>query len=403
MEGEEPPAPRPAAEVNAEDEAGPIAAAAAAAAAAEAADAARIAAGVNDIDLRSQVVKCPNCPKVFYGEHAFVTVLGHAQIFHPLAGGAAAAPVRTGGGSGPKRPNLAAPRVSDQCSPAAWEDFVRKWHAYVRTSSITADVASAFFLGCLDEGVQNTLYRQAGDPNDWPIDDLIAAARVVSVLHIPTGQRRFEALQLRQSDGEKFTAFFTRLRAASLDCKFEVVPPNSTVPVDFSSKIIAMCLLQGLADEDIRRDILKKKDVDSWGPQRIVEEVESRSKASERARYRRANFPRGRRQRLQLQAILERPAEAFVGVRQRAAAHGHAAEYQIAHVRLRGQVQGLCQNEALSKVEQHAVHGVQGLLCSPEGQRRRKEAQAALRRPQRIRERLGRERAGVDRLQRERE
>ena len=295
--------------------------------AAEAADAARIAAGVDNIDLQSQVVKCPNCPKVFHGEHAFVAVLGHAQISHPLAGGAVAAPARTGGGSGPKRPNLAAPRVGDQCSPAAWEDFIRKWHAYVRTSSITADVASAFFLGCLEEGVQNTLYRQGGDPNDWPIDNLIAAARVVSVLHIPTGQRRFEALQLRQSDGEKFTAFFTRLRGAALDCKFEVVDPNTNVPVDFTSNILAMILLQGLADKEIRRDILKKKDIDSWGPQRIVEEVELRSKASERARYRRANFPRGRRWRLQLQAIRERPAEAFVGVRQRAAAHDRAAEY----------------------------------------------------------------------------
>ena len=334
MEGQDPPPTRSAADDNAGgnaigNEVDPTIAAAAAAAAA-AADAARIAAGVNSIDLGTQVIKCPNCPKVFYGEDAFVTVLGHAQVFHPPARGAAASPLapqRTGGGGGPKRPNLAAPRVGDQCSPAAWEDFVRKWHAYVRTSSITPDIASSFFLGCLDEGVQQTLYRQAGDPNDTPIDELIAAARIVSVLHVPTGQRRFEALQLRQSDGEKFTAFFTRLRAAALDCKFEVVAPNTTVPVDFTSNILAMCLLQGLADEEIRRDILKKKDVDSWGPQRIVEEVESRSKASERARYRRANFPRGRRRRLQLQAILERPAEAFVGVRQRAAANDRADEY----------------------------------------------------------------------------
>ena len=139
--------------------------------------------------------------------------------------------------------------------------------------------------------------------------------------------RRFEALKMRQADDEQFTQFYTRLRGAALDCNFAVVEPTTKVPVDFTPKILSMILLQGLADKEIRRDILKKKDIDSWEPQLIVTEVELRSKGSERARYRRANFPRGRRRRLQLQAILERPAEAFVGVRQLAAAHGHAAEY----------------------------------------------------------------------------
>ena len=41
---------------------------------------------------------------------------------------------------------------------------------------------------------------------------------------------------------------------------------------------------QGLADDDIRREILRKKEVDEWPPNKIVAEVESRAKASERAR-----------------------------------------------------------------------------------------------------------------------
>ena len=179
---------------------------------------------------------------------------------------------------------MAAPYIGDQCSPAAWEDFIREWHAYTHTSNITDDIASAYFLHCLEDGVRTTLYRQSKDPNKMPIADLITSARAVSVLHIPTGQRRFEALKMRQADGEKFTQFYTRLRGAALDCNFSVVEPTTKVPVDFTPNILSMILLQGLADEEIRRDILKKKDIDSWEPQRIVTEVELRSKASERAR-----------------------------------------------------------------------------------------------------------------------
>ena len=148
--------------------------------------AAQIAAGVNNIDLgdpADQVVRCQHCPQIFRGADALLSVLGHAHIFHGAIGGAAAPPLAPqrggGGGSGPKRPNLAAPHIGDQCSPAAWEDFIRKWHAYTRTSNITADIASAYFLHCLDDGVQRTLYRQAVDPNETPIAELIASARAV--------------------------------------------------------------------------------------------------------------------------------------------------------------------------------------------------------------------------------
>ena len=97
--------------------------------------AANIAAGVNNIDLGApikQVVKCHHCPEVFRGTDALLAVISHASVFHPAAGGGAASPLapqRSGGGNGPKRPNLAAPQIGDQCSPAAWEDFIRKWLA----------------------------------------------------------------------------------------------------------------------------------------------------------------------------------------------------------------------------------------------------------------------------------
>ena len=202
-----------------------------------------------------------------------------AQEALALARGAVAPPIapQRGGGGGSKRPNLAMPKIADQCSPAAWEDFIREWHAYTNTSNIDADHAPAYFLHCLDGNVRTTLYCQTTDPNKMPIADLIKSARAVTVLHIPTGQRRFDAIKMRQADGEKFTQFYTRLRGAALDCYFKVIEPATKAPVDFTPNILSMILLQGLADEEIRRDILKKKDVDSWEPQRIVTEVELRS------------------------------------------------------------------------------------------------------------------------------
>ena len=139
--------------------------------------------------------------------------------------------------------------------PAAWEDFDREWHGYTAASNIDADHAPAYFLNCLDDEVKTTLYRQTADPNKMLIDDLIKSARTATVLQIPTGQRRFDAIKMQQAAGEKITQFYTRLRGAVLDCNFTVIEPTTKVPVDFTDNILAMILLQGLADEEIRREI----------------------------------------------------------------------------------------------------------------------------------------------------
>ena len=42
------------------------------------------------------------------------------------------------------------------------------------------------------------------------------------------------------------------------------------VQVDYTEKIVSLILLQCLPDNDIRREILRKKDIDDWDPQKIV-------------------------------------------------------------------------------------------------------------------------------------
>ena len=90
------------------------------------------------------------------------------------------------------------------------------------------------------------LFRQHStpDPTGLPIADLITAARTATVLRIPTGQRRFDALSLRQQQGEKIIQFFTRARAAVLDCNFVVEETKLKAPVEYTDKIVSLILLQ---------------------------------------------------------------------------------------------------------------------------------------------------------------
>ena len=74
---------------------------------------------------------------------------------------------------------------------------------------------------------------------------------------------------MQQQAGEK-TQFFTRVRAAVLDCNFIAEDPMTKVQVDYTEKIVSLILLQCLPDNDIRREILRKKDIDDWDPQKIV-------------------------------------------------------------------------------------------------------------------------------------
>ena len=194
-------------------------------------DNAGIADSVQNIKLddpASQVVRCNLCAEIFHGVHAALTFLGHASLIHGSRTADPAAPASAHGrGGGPKQPNLVRPSVSDQCSPAAWANFIKEWDAYVTTSNITAQFAPSYFLACLGHEVKATLFRQFADPNKQTIDNLIDAARTISVLHVPTGQRRFNAIKLQQSAGEKITGYYTCLRRAVLDCNLTVEDPDT--------------------------------------------------------------------------------------------------------------------------------------------------------------------------------
>ena len=91
------------------------------------------------LSLDSQFIMCDACNRVFRGADAPVALLGHIGVTQNPSGRVGAAgrsPAPRDAGGGPKRPNLDCPKISDQCTPVQWGNFVKEWKAYASASSL---------------------------------------------------------------------------------------------------------------------------------------------------------------------------------------------------------------------------------------------------------------------------
>jgi len=92
------------------------------------------------------------------------------------------------------------------------------------------------------------------------LSQLLTAMRSLAVIPVATCVLRTELLQLRQERDEAIRAFAARVRGKAATCAF-AAQCECGKSVNYTDNAIRDVLLNGLADTDIRREILGTKDI----------------------------------------------------------------------------------------------------------------------------------------------
>ena len=228
-------------------------------------------------------LECPfdGCPSTTVNDsEAMAIALFNAHISTHTA--SASSNVQRPGGS--KSEKIIRPKVAQGMLEEAWNSFLIQWKIYKSSAVLSAAESQLQLIYCCEQDLLENVLRSEPDITSKDERDQLESIRRLSVVPVAMGVRRSEVLNLTQDSNELVRSFFSRIQGKAATCNFftkctatccAADPPA----VDFSQDVIKYILVNGLADAEIRRDILSWKELDSSSLSDTIAYIESKEMA----------------------------------------------------------------------------------------------------------------------------
>lgn len=180
-------------------------------------------------------------------------------------------------------PPIPRPEIKQDVSEEDWTSFVAEWRNFKRCTSIPDDRISDQLYQCCEKSLARLLIREQPDIISEGETELLGAIKRLAVIKIATSVRRTNLLASKQSHGETFREFYANVKAAAATCDFRVkcrhdCCANKTM-VDYTSNVVKDVLIAGIADAEIRKDVLGWTELDTKDDKGVVSFVESKEMA----------------------------------------------------------------------------------------------------------------------------
>ena len=179
-----------------------------------------------------------------------------------------------------KVPRIERPVLKHDISDEEWYSFEADWTRFKRCTDIPdGDTADQLFQ-CCEHSLARLLLKENPDVVNDGEDALKVAMKKMAVLHIATSVRRTNLLAMKQEHGQSFREFNANVRATAATCEYKIMCTHACcaqlAAVDYTSMVVKDILIAGIADSDIRKDVLSISDLDSKTDKEVVQFVEEK-------------------------------------------------------------------------------------------------------------------------------
>ena len=154
-----------------------------------------------------------------------------------------------------KGPKLDRPKVNIGVTLEEWNIFKRRWDVFVSRSGLDPDASSSQLFQCAGDELGDSLLKTDPSIVSKPTSVVMAAMKSLAVIIVATGVMRAELVRMQQERDESFRAFAARVRGKAETCAY-ITKCTCLREVDFTDSIIRDVLIAGIADLDIRREVL---------------------------------------------------------------------------------------------------------------------------------------------------
>ena len=179
----------------------------------------------------------------------------HGRTAHPTDSATPSA-------SGPaKAEKVKRPVISPSGTSEEWVYFQQRWSDYKAATHLGGTDIVFQLLECCDEALRKDLTRTFGALAASDESTILHNIKTLAVRQENVMVARVQLQQMQQDRDEPVRAFSARLRGQAGVCNF-TVECRCSDQVDYSAAMIRDALIRGLADEEIRLDILGESQQD---------------------------------------------------------------------------------------------------------------------------------------------
>lgn len=175
-----------------------------------------------------------------------------------------------------KEPKADRPKVSLGITSLEWSNFERRWNLFRNNEGIKPSSAAYQLFQCAEQSLSDRLLSAHPDIEQLNEASMISAMKQLAVIPVATAVLRHEFLRLHQDRDETFRVFGSRVTGHAEVCDFTVSCPNCSDRVDFTPIIACDVLTSGIADDEIRREVLGHPHLPTMSVNDVVALVESK-------------------------------------------------------------------------------------------------------------------------------
>ncbi|GFN92669.1 hypothetical protein PoB_001917500, partial [Plakobranchus ocellatus] len=153
-----------------------------------------------------------------------------------------------------KRPVVSASGTSEE-----WTYFAQRWSEYKQATRLTGEDIIFQLLEYCDEALRKDLTRSFRNLTSYDEPTLLGHIKYLAVRQENVMVARLQLQQTTQDRDEPVRAFSARLKGQASVCQYNI-PCKCGAQLSYSDQKVRDTLIVGLADEDIRLDVLGQAD-----------------------------------------------------------------------------------------------------------------------------------------------
>ena len=177
-----------------------------------------------------------------------------------------------------KAPKLPQPKVRARVQEDMWVGFTKEWERFKIASNITVN-SNVFLLNFCETELKENVLRERPDITDQTEIVVLDTFKKHAVVKVATSVLATELFSMKQEHSEPVRSFVARQKGKARSCKLNQKCQNCETEVDFSDRVVKTVMLNGLCDEDVKREVLGDSGLDEKSLEDTVKLVEAKEVA----------------------------------------------------------------------------------------------------------------------------
>ena len=195
-----------------------------------------------------------------------------------------------------RTPRVDRPVLSDNITEETWNAFEQSWNEYVSANGVQNNEKTVQLYSCCDMPLKAKLTAMNPSVVNDPVDTVLTLLKTLTVIPVAKTVKRNELLQMQQDAGEGIRTFLSRVKGKAVTCSLQKEcshphandvnnqPPPDHVLVDFTDEWIRHVILNGMYDDEIRRDVFGHHNLDTLDVNSLVTLIEGKETARDATR-----------------------------------------------------------------------------------------------------------------------